>query len=184
MLSQPASKGTPLVGMRTIKTVIAVFLSALVLKYVLHQKPFFACIGAIVAMERNISDSLTAAIARNIGTLIGGLVGILIASFTESLLLFSLGLIPLIVISNRLHKQETIVPGAIVYFAVCYLNTMDYAWVYGLNRILGTFVGSLIGLGVNLLLFPPKVPKESVEPVEEVFETESIEDVSEDVTIS
>lgn len=149
--------------MRTIKTVIAVFLTALVLQYIMHQTPFFACIGAIVSVESSITSSLKAALTRNIGTIIGGTVGILIASFTDSLLLFSLGLIPLIVISNYLGRQETIVPGAIVYFAVCYLNTMEQALQYGLTRILGTFVGSLIGLAVNMLLFPPvAAPEDSV----------------------
>lgn len=159
-MNQLSNKRIPMVGMRTIKTVIAVFLSALVLKYIIKQTPFFACIGAVVAMECSINSSLKAAITRNIGTVIGGAVGILIASFTESMLIFSLGLIPIIVISNRLGKKESIIPGSIVYFAVCYLNTMDYAWVYGLNRIIGTFIGSLIGLAVNLLLLPPAKFKE------------------------
>ena len=161
-MGHTSNRHTPLVGMRTAKTALAVFLSALVLKYILKQTPFFACIGAVVAMESSIASSLKAAFTRNIGTVIGGAVGILIASFTESLLLTSLGLIPLIVISNRLGRRETIVPGAIVYFAVCYLNTMDVAWMYGLWRILGTFIGSIIGLVVNLLIFPPKKEAEEV----------------------
>lgn len=148
----------PLIGMRTIKTVIAVFLSALFMQHVLHQTPFFACIGAVVAMESSVHSSLRAALIRNLGTVIGGAVGIAIASFTESPLLISLGMIPLILLSNLLNRKESIVPGAIVYFAVAYLNTMDQAWVYGLRRILGTFIGTLIGLGVNLLLFRPKQP--------------------------
>ncbi len=161
-MDHKSNERTPLVGMRTAKTAIAVFLSALVLKYVLKQTPFFACIGAVVAMESSIASSLKAVFTRNIGTVIGGVAGILIASFTDSLLLTSLGLIPLIVISNRLGRRESIVPGAIVYFAVCYLNTMDVAWMYGLWRIFGTFVGSIIGLVVNLLIFPPKTTTEDV----------------------
>lgn len=144
------------VGMRTIKTVIAALLTALFMRYVMHQTPFFACIGAVVAMERTFTSSIQAAIIRNVGTLTGGLVGIAVASFTESALLFSLGLIPLIVINNTVGRKESIVPGAIVYFAVCYLNTMDQAWIYGLTRILGTFIGTLIGIAVNMLIFPPK----------------------------
>lgn len=153
----------PLIGMRVIKTVVAVYLAALFMHYVLRQPPFFACIGAVVAMESSIANSLKAALSRNLGTVIGGVVGIVVASYTENMLLISLGLIPLIVISTRLGRHETIVPGAIVYFATCYLNTMDRALVYGVTRILGTFIGSLIGLGVNILLFPPKAPLQEEE---------------------
>lgn len=157
----------PLLGMRTIKTVIAVLLSSLFMVYVMDQTPFFACIGAVVAMERTLSSSLRAAITRNIGTLTGGLVGIAVASFTENMLLISLGVVALIYLNNLLGRQESIVPGAIVYFATAYLNTMEQAWVYGLNRILGTFIGTLIAIGVNAVLFPPKPDgKQTDEPKE------------------
>lgn len=145
----------PLPGLRTMKTVLAVALAALFMRYVLHQSPFFACIGAVVAMERTLQSSLQAALIRNVATLTGGLVGIAISSFTENILLLSLGLIPLIVVNNKIGRKESIVPGAIVYFAVAYLNTMDQAWFYGLMRILGTFIGTAIGIGVNLFVFPP-----------------------------
>lgn len=150
-----------IIGLRTIKSVIAVFLAALFMKYVLHQTAFFACIGAVVAVERTVSSSIRAAVIRNVGTITGGLVGIAIASFTESTLLLSLGLIPLICINNAIDKKESIVPGAIVYFAVAYLNTMDQAWVYGLTRIFGTLAGTLIGLGVNFVLFPPRAEQDT-----------------------
>ncbi len=149
-------KRKPIIGMRVIKTVIAVALSAALMQYVLKMNPFFACIGAVVAMDYSIANSLKSAIVRNVGTVTGGVVGILIASFTENIIFISLGVIPLILLNNLLKKKESIIPGMIVYFAVAYLNTMDQAWVYGVRRILGTLIGTLIGLAVNVLLFPPK----------------------------
>lgn len=150
------------VGLRTLKTVVAALISALLMKYVLHQVPFFACIGAVVAVERTFSSSIQAAVVRNVGTFTGGMVGIAVSSFTENILLLSLGLIPLIVINNKVGRKESIVPGAIVYFAVAYLNTMSQAWQYGLSRILGTFIGTLVGIGVNMLIFPPKAEEMKV----------------------
>lgn len=99
--------------------------------------------------------SVKAAVIRNVGTITGGLIGIAIGSFTENIILMALGLIPFIWINNTIGKKESIVPGAIVYFAVFYLNTMDGAWKYGLTRIMGTLIGTLIALAVNALLFPP-----------------------------
>lgn len=158
----------PFLGLRTMKTVAAVFVSALFMKYVLNQSPFFACIGAVVAVERTLSTSLRAALIRNIGTLTGGVVGIAISSFTENVLLISLGLIPMICVDNLLDKKESIVPGAIVYFAVAYLNTMSEAWVYGVKRIIGTFIGTLIGLAINALIFPPKLMEDDASDLPEL----------------
>lgn len=151
----------PLLGMRTIKTVIAVALASVIMKYVFGQNPFFACIGAVVAMEKNMALSIQAAIIRNIGTITGGLIGIAVGSFTENVFIMALGLIPFIWISNIIGKRETIVPGAIVYFAVFYLNTMEQSWSYGLLRIAGTLAGSLISIAVNFLVFPQKDTGES-----------------------
>jgi|GEM_PF-6907059 len=103
-------------GLRTVKTFLAVLLSSLIMRYIFYQPPFFACIGAVI--------------------------GIAIASFTENMFLLSLGIIPLIWVNRALRKTESIAPGAIVYFAVAYLNTIDAAWVYGVTRTAGTFLGT------------------------------------------
>lgn len=147
--------GSYWLGMRTLKTVLAAFIAAMIMKHVFHQTPFFACIGAVVAVEKTMEHSIRASILRNIGTITGGLLGIFVSSFTDNLLLISLGLIPMIYISNFLKKQESIVIGAIVYFAVIYLNMSGGALAYGLTRIFGTLLGSFIGLAVNWLICPP-----------------------------
>lgn len=149
------SKYPPL-GARTLKTVVAVVIASAFMKYVLGQNPFFACIGAVVAMEKTLSMSIRAAIVRNIGTIVGGVIGILVGSFTENIVIMALGLIPFIWVSNVIGKRESIVPGAIVYFAVFYLNSMEQAWSYGLYRIAGTLIGSVISILINLLVFPQK----------------------------
>jgi len=71
-------------------------------------------------------------------------------------LLLSLGIMPLIWLSCVLKKPDCIVPGAIVYFAVAYLNTMDQSWEYAVTRFLGTLLGTAVALAVNFLIFPPK----------------------------
>jgi len=150
-------------GPRTFKTFLAVLVSALIMQYGFGQSPFFACIGAVVAMEKNIAESLKAALIRNLATLVGAAVGIAIASFTENVFLLSLGIIPLIWISCAMKKPESIVPGAIVYFAVAYLNTMEHAWVYGVTRFIGTLSGTIVSLVINLLIFSPKKQEKNLQ---------------------
>lgn len=151
----------PPFGLRTVKTVLSVIISSVFVKYVLGHNPFFACIGAVVAMEKTLSLSIRAAIIRNVGTIIGGLIGIAISTFTHNTILMALGLIPFIWVSNLIGKQESIVPGAIVYFAVFWLNTSEQAWAYGLTRILGTLIGSLISIAINACVFPQKSQAEA-----------------------
>lgn len=135
---------------------LAVTLAAALMKYVFHKPMFFACIGAVIAVERTVSSSFQAVVIRNIGTIVGGLIGIVITSYTQNIIFISLGLIPIIWIHNVINKTESIVPAAIVYFAVAYMNTMGSPWEYGIIRILGTLIGTLIGLGINLLIYPPR----------------------------
>lgn len=143
-------------GLRTLKTFISVTLSAALMRYVLHDTPFFACIGAVVAMERTMRDSYKAALIRNLGTLVGGLLGILFSYLTGNVMLLAVGVIPIILIQNALNKQQSIIPACVVYFAVVYTNTVDTALSYGLRRIAETFVGTVVALGVNHAVFPPK----------------------------
>ncbi|KAI4453106.1 2-iminoacetate synthase [Holotrichia oblita] len=119
-----------ILGLRTLKTVIAVALSALYMKYIVGDTPFFACIGAVVAVERTMAMSIKMSLIRNIGTVTGGLIGICAALITDSIVLMAFGLVPIIYINNRIGKKESIVPGAIVYFAVVYLNTTSQAFQY------------------------------------------------------
>lgn len=149
-------KTVSIIGRRSFKTLLAVLISVAVMEYIFHDQPFFACIGAVVAVEKTMSKSFQAILIRNIGTIIGGIIGIIFSYITQNPFFLSFGIIPFIYINNIIGKKESIVAGAIVYFAVVYLNIGDASAVYGFRRIIGTLIGSLIGIGVNYFIFPPK----------------------------
>lgn len=144
------------IGLRTWKTVIAVAIAASLMKYVAHETPFFACIGAIVGVGRSGKESLRNATIRNVGTLVGGLIGIAMLFISDNVFVNALGVIPVIYINNKLRLEDSIVPGCIVYFAVVYLMAeTGEAHFYAIRRICFTFVGTMIGFGVNMLFQPP-----------------------------
>ena len=155
-MEENKGKRQPVVGLRTLKTVLATMLAAGFMQYIVKENPFFACIGAVAAMDKTVKSSFRAAFVRNVVTFTGGVISIAISSFTDSIVLVSIGLIPFIWLNNKLDTKEGIVPGATVYFAVAHLNTMQGAWLYGVRRIAGTFVGTLFALAVNALVFPLK----------------------------
>lgn len=144
------------IGLRVWKTVVAVAVTALVMKYIFKETPFFGCIGTTVAVGRSGKESLRNALIRNVGTLVGGVIGIAMTFVTDNILICSLGVIPVILINYHLKLEDSIVPGCIVYFAVVYLmGETGEAHIYAVRRIFHTFVGTGIGLAVNLILQPP-----------------------------
>jgi uncharacterized membrane protein YgaE (UPF0421/DUF939 family) len=145
----------PKVGLRVIKTAIAVLLCVLFMEYVVGGTPFFACIGAVASMEVSIRKSLEAALIRNLGTVIGGVFGMIFLFLTDNSLIHALGVIPVIYVINLLKKHPSIVPGCIVFFAVVFLNDANTGWIYGLKRIAETFAGSIIALVVNFTIKKP-----------------------------
>ncbi len=144
------------IGLRTWKTVIAVGLTAALMKYGFDETPFFGCIGAAVAIGRSGKESIRNSVIRNVGTLVGGLVGILMMLMTDNIFLFALGVIPVVMIHHWLDLNDSIIPGLIVYFAVVYLMVeQGDAEIYALRRIFYTFVGTAIGFVVNMVVKPP-----------------------------
>ncbi len=149
-------KNLPPVGLRTFKTLLATIICVIIMEYVFNETPFFACIGAVVAVEKTLETSIKASISRNTGTIIGGVLGIIFASISVQPVFLALGIVPLIYIKNLIKKQDSIVAGAIVYFAVVFLNPGGQALLYGTRRIAGTFFGTLIGFAVNYFISSPK----------------------------
>lgn len=148
------------IGMRTFKTTVAIALCAVVMTYIFNVSPFFACIGALVAIDNTIGNSIKSILHRNIATLIGGLVGIVFGYCSSNVIVLSLGIIIVITALSNTKYKNAIVPACIVYLAVVYLNIDQGAVEYGLRRIFETFIGSVIGFGVNIAI---KAPSENEE---------------------
>ena len=70
------------VGMRTFKTALATALCALAY-YFVGRSPAFACIGVIFGMGYNLEDARKNGGNRLFGTIIGGVVGVLLALFVS-----------------------------------------------------------------------------------------------------
>ncbi|MDT2191533.1 FUSC family protein [Paenibacillus larvae] len=66
----------PRIGMRNVKTAIAVLLCILILRLFQIESPFYACIAAVITMQNTVEDSYETGINRIIGTLIGAAIGL------------------------------------------------------------------------------------------------------------
>ncbi len=150
------------IGQRNIKTAMAATLCAL-LYFPLHRNPTFACIGAIFGVGNDMGNSRLNGGNRFFGTLIGGLIGMLlfriyIIFYPDGrmqplmLLLLFVGVVVLIVVSQMFRWAGAIQPGGVVLCIILFNTPVDTYISYSVNRIIDTGIGVLIALLVNALM--------------------------------
>ncbi len=151
----------PTVGMRTIKTATAAAICALIY-FFFDRSPAFACIGAIFGMGTDMEHSKQLGANRILGTVIGGVLGIL--SYAAYLLidparqhplllvpLLYIGVVILILLSQHIWTGA-VQPGGVVLCVVLFNTTPDSYVLYALNRMLDTAVGVCMALLINRTL--------------------------------
>lgn len=158
------------IGLRTVKTGIAVGITMLVSRIFNIDHPFFAMVAALIAMQPTVSDSWHTGANRMLGTFIGALVGVIFIMISPpNFIMISLGIILLIHIMNRLGWNEAISIASVVFIAI-YLNYKDGYTTYALSRLFDTFIGISIALIVNYLIYPPTYDKKLLQEVNQVLE--------------
>ena len=150
------------VGMRTFKTALATAFCALVY-YFVGRSPAFACIGVIFGMGMNMEDAQKNGGNRLFGTIIGGVVGVLLFRLYlifvpdghHTLLLVPLtfiGTILLILLCQQFWVGG-VQPGGVV-LCILLFNTPAATYIdYAMNRIFDTAIGVMLALAVSFL-FP------------------------------
>lgn len=171
----------PHVGLRTIKTALAVMVClAVFLPFQLFREemtepwslfgPVNACVAAIICMQSSMEDSWQQGFIRLRGTAIGGVVGLGVISLYILLpyppvliLLLGLSIVAIIWFCNLIHKPRACGIGCIVCCIVV-LTQSDSGlerYLSALARMVETALGILISIGINRLL--PGLPPDSGE---------------------
>lgn len=144
------------IGLRTLKTALAVFFALLFTTLRGSPSPIFAGIGAIVAMSRTIQDAVRACLTQLAGITCGVLLGYAVLALLpgHALLASGLGIVLVILCCNALRIDFAIPLSCIVFVSVCLMPAdSDYIF-YGLNRFLDTSIGLVTALAVNMLIKP------------------------------
>ncbi|MDO4741414.1 MAG: aromatic acid exporter family protein [Eubacteriales bacterium] len=152
----------PHVGMRTFKTALATAFCALIY-YFTDRSPAFACIGVIFGMGANMEDAKKNGGNRLFGTIIGGVIGILLfklylvfvpdGRYTLLLVPFVFVGTVLLVMLCQMFWVGGVQPGGVV-LCILLFNTPAATYVqYAMNRIFDTAVGVIIALVVSYV-FP------------------------------
>lgn len=152
------------IGMRYIKTGLAVTLCILIATALNSEYPFFAAIAAVISMENTVTNSFITGKNRVMGTLVGAVTGLLLALvLPENALMCGLGVIVIIYICNRMKWNNSISIATIVFLAIMMnLNGNDPLF-YSVNRIEDTLLGISVALAVNYLVFPYNTAKQLID---------------------
>ena len=147
------------VGMRNIKTSLAAAICALIYAFFPTRSPAFACIGAIFGMGSDLENSKLNGGNRFFGTIIGGLIGIVLFRFYlifypeggHHLLLVPLTFVGtmLLIVLCQMFWVGGVQPGGVVLCIVLFNTPVESYVTYSLARILDTGIGVLAGLVVN-----------------------------------
>lgn len=153
------------IGMRTIKTVMAVLLSGIIC-WSINQTPLFSMFACILCSQNNTDSTIKSAYNRVMGTIIGGIYAVIIVQITwwcnisqNSLLYYiiiSLTILPVICTTLYIKKPTitalsclVLVAVTLTEFSVIDMNPLSFTiW-----RIINTLIGVVV-LVVLELIFP------------------------------
>lgn len=150
------------VGMRIVKTVVAVFVCGL-LAYARGESGFYSMIAAVVCVQNSTGKTIESSVNRMTGTLIGGVVGILVVYALDLLgilyielaryAVLALMLIPIIEFCLVIKKPGCAAMACIVFLCVTVNHSAgDKPAVYSIQRLFETMVGVAVACGVDAVL--------------------------------
>lgn len=163
------------VGMRIIKTALAVFICGLI--GWLRDRDgfnFFSMIAAIICIQKSTEATIKTSFNRAVGTAIGGAYGVALL-FVETkvhmqrimpiyLFVVALMIIPIIVTTLYIHKPTTTGFTCIVFLSVAVYHVSDASpFNYAINRLLDTIIGIVVALIINLAM-PGAAPIKPPDP--------------------
>jgi len=153
------------IGMRMIKTSIAVFLCFMIYLCRGAGIPFYSAIAAVLCMQPELDDAKAKGKSRIIATFIGGFAGMLMLFFFQQYLkeahdllrytLISLTLIPLIYLTVWIKQPSTSYLTCVVFMCICVSHAGDSEpLVFAINRMIDTLIGIFVALFVNAFHLP------------------------------
>lgn len=160
-------------GLRAVKTAIAVFLCLLLSLLLNRSDQLFSSIAAIICMQKTYGETFKEGLHRLIGTILGGIVGYIAIILTQffnykeiiNMFLSPICILIVIYICNVIKKTDSVVIGCIVVLSV--ITPMDLTitdkLMYVSDRVLDTSAGIIIAMFVNRYIFPCEVKEKSTE---------------------
>jgi len=168
-----------LVGMRTLKTGIAVIISAYLGETILVSNPFYAVMGTILTMQNTVKNSFTIGKHRIFGTIIGAAIGFVFATLATLInsayglqflmpIYLGIAIIVTIICCNALKLSGSIVIALTVCFSIIVGDADRQLFSYALLRTIDTSIGIVVSLLVNYFILQPNYLGNLTDEIEKI----------------
>lgn len=156
-------------GMRTIKTAIAVMLCILVFRFLNRGQPLIAALSAVFSLRQDLTTTLSFGKSRVLGNSIGGATAIIyffMKQYFHNDFLIELLVLPalvafIIVLSDGINNNSGIISGIATMLLITLSVPQGESFIFALDRVLDTFIGTLIAIFINFVLRPPEKEKQA-----------------------
>jgi len=161
-------KKLPALGMRIIKTAIAVGICTTTFTFLDRENATLAAIASIIALQNTIETSFKSGGNRIISTILGGIwaigfmyIGHLLPSLLFRSLIVPIGICIIIYVCAAIDKKELITISCVVFLSIT-LNYTETAnsLMYAINRIIDTAYGVIVSIVINVLIKSPEKKEE------------------------
>ncbi len=160
----------PKIGMRIIKSSVAVFLCFVIYLIRGDGIPFYSAIAAVLCMQPDVPNSRKVALNRTSGSFIGGLFGMIVMLIETQFippnlpilkfLLISVVIVPVIYVTVLLKKPTASYITCVVFMSITVSHGLDAnPYLFTMNRIVDTLIGIFVSLGVNAFHLPKRKNK-------------------------
>lgn len=150
-------------GLRAVKTAIAVAICAFLSMFFNHEDIFCACIASVICMEQTYAQTWDTGINRIIGTLIGGTVGYIalesICSFPTyewiRVVLLPLCILVVVYTCNVINRKQAVSIGCVVIIVILSRSgpSTSSTLNYVIQRVLDTLLGVFVAMIINKFAF-------------------------------
>ena len=144
------------IGMRTLKTLLAVIIAMIVSQSSIspYSNLSLAMLGAVAAVQPSFKESLDSSWAQILGTITGGIVGnLLLLTPLPTIVITGIAVVVVITVYNLFHINYA--PSLPILVVVILCTTPDVNHVtYALGRLWDTCIGLGVGLIINTVVFP------------------------------
>ena len=153
----------PKVGYRNLKTALAVFICMVLFELAGDKNPFYACIAAVICMKDTVESTFSMGKNRLIGTLLGGLIGVLFIFIVDNILFLqsinslvtAVGVIGAIYLCNIIKKPGSVTICCIVSIGIMINYDGPASYSYAIGRSIDTSIGIIIAIFINKYINPP-----------------------------
>lgn len=151
------------------KTALAVMLCILLFRFIPGSQPMIAALAAVFSLRQDLTTTVSFGKSRILGNSLGGLAAMIYlfikqffhSDFAVELIVLPILVALLIIINDGINNNSGIVSAIATMLVVTLSVASSESYIYALQRVIDTFIGTLIAIVINFVLRPPEKEKEA-----------------------